>query len=135
MGSKNLSPGFAKEDDYESVCLVCHNKEHSLGFAYASFAPKISHEAIANLMHACGDEARRRKSAIRLVKVGTKEKQAVDGEPGVIGCTSGKVVDELRPGTVVGGTAWCLTERAWPQSFPASANARSTPDQKGLVCG
>ena len=48
-GGPHLSPEFVKNDNYETACLVCHNKEHSLGFEYASFLPKISHRAIAAL--------------------------------------------------------------------------------------
>jgi len=48
-GGPHLSPGFVTAHDYQSACLSCHNKEHSLGFEYASFLPRISHQAIAGL--------------------------------------------------------------------------------------
>ncbi len=48
-GGPHLSPGFVQNDDYQAVCESCHNPEHSLGFDYASFSTKISHEAIAAL--------------------------------------------------------------------------------------
>jgi len=48
-GGPHLSPGFVKEGNFADACLGCHNKEHSLGFDYASFLPKVSHRAIAAL--------------------------------------------------------------------------------------
>jgi hypothetical protein len=33
------------EPDYEAVCTTCHNQKHSLGFDYATFLPRVSHEA------------------------------------------------------------------------------------------
>jgi len=47
-GGPHLSPGFVSEG-YEGVCGGCHNPEHSLGFAYESFHPKISHARLAKL--------------------------------------------------------------------------------------
>ncbi|MGH0032991.1 MAG: multiheme c-type cytochrome [Myxococcota bacterium] len=44
-GGPHLSPGFVKDDHYESACVVCHDTKHSLGFEYASFVPRISHAA------------------------------------------------------------------------------------------
>jgi len=44
-GGPHLSPGFVKQDAYEAVCASCHNPEHSLGFEYASFLPRVSHAA------------------------------------------------------------------------------------------
>jgi peroxiredoxin len=44
-GGPHLSPDFAKEHPTESVCQSCHNPEHSLGFEYASFLPRVSHAA------------------------------------------------------------------------------------------
>ena len=46
-GGPHLSPGFVAGGSYESACLTCHNKEHSLGFEYATFLPKISHRVMA----------------------------------------------------------------------------------------
>lgn len=48
-GGPHLSPGFVTAGNYEPVCLTCHDQEHSLGFQYASFLPKISHAANADL--------------------------------------------------------------------------------------
>jgi peroxiredoxin len=46
-GGPHLSPGFAPNHDYEAACLTCHTPEHSLGFDYASFLPRVSHAANA----------------------------------------------------------------------------------------
>jgi peroxiredoxin len=46
-GGPHLSPGFVPETGYAEVCSTCHNPTHSLGFDYATFHPRISHEAIA----------------------------------------------------------------------------------------
>ncbi|MGH0034262.1 MAG: multiheme c-type cytochrome [Myxococcota bacterium] len=48
-GGPHLSPDFVKDGDYEPICQTCHNPEHSLGFDFATFSPKISHQAIAAL--------------------------------------------------------------------------------------
>jgi len=50
-GGPHLSPDFAKQG-YEQVCVGCHNKEHSLGFDYQTFLPRISHTAIASMTSA-----------------------------------------------------------------------------------
>jgi len=42
-GGPHLSPDFVKDDDYSTACATCHNPEHSLGFDYATFRPRISH--------------------------------------------------------------------------------------------
>jgi peroxiredoxin len=44
-GGPHLSPGFVADHAYEGVCQSCHTPEHSLGFEYASFLPRISHAA------------------------------------------------------------------------------------------
>ena len=44
-GGPHLSPEFVKGHAYEGVCQSCHNPEHSLGFEYASFLPRVSHAA------------------------------------------------------------------------------------------
>jgi len=46
-GGPHLSPDFTPKDDYSAVCPTCHTSEHSLGFDYAKFLPRISHEANA----------------------------------------------------------------------------------------
>jgi peroxiredoxin len=49
-GGPHLSPGHAPQNAYEPACKSCHNPEHSLGFDYASFLPRVSHAAnLANL--------------------------------------------------------------------------------------
>jgi len=44
-GGPHLSPSFVTNHAYEGVCQSCHNPEHSLGFEYASFLPRVSHAA------------------------------------------------------------------------------------------
>jgi peroxiredoxin len=44
-GGPHLSPDFAPAHAYESACLACHTPEHSLGFEYAKFLPRVSHAA------------------------------------------------------------------------------------------
>ncbi len=53
-GGPHLTPNFvprnaAGEHDYEQVCSTCHNPKHSLGFEYAQFHPRISHNKIVSL--------------------------------------------------------------------------------------
>ena len=49
-GGPHLSREHASQGAYEAVCQSCHNPEHSLGFEYASFLPRVSHAAnLANL--------------------------------------------------------------------------------------
>jgi len=56
-GGPHLTPNFVPraEDssrDYEQVCATCHNPKHSLGFEFANFHPRISHQKIAGLSNA-----------------------------------------------------------------------------------
>tara|TARA_Y100000590_G_scaffold192329_2_gene218648 strand:- start:627 stop:2660 length:2034 start_codon:yes stop_codon:yes gene_type:complete len=44
-GGPHLSPDFVKNDNYETVCLNCHDSKHSLGFDYKTFALKTSHKS------------------------------------------------------------------------------------------
>jgi predicted CXXCH cytochrome family protein len=49
-GGPHLSPGTVVKNDYQSVCLGCHDTKHSLGFEYAKFLPKVSHAANAHIL-------------------------------------------------------------------------------------
>jgi peroxiredoxin len=49
-GGPHLSPDFVTAGNYEKACLACHDTKHSLGFEYASFLPKISHAANAQIL-------------------------------------------------------------------------------------
>jgi peroxiredoxin len=49
-GGPHLSPGFVSGGAYASACLACHDAQHSLGFDYATFLPKVSHAAQAHLL-------------------------------------------------------------------------------------
>jgi peroxiredoxin len=49
-GGPHLSPGFVEGGDYSRACATCHDEKHSLGFAYPSFLPRISHAANAHLL-------------------------------------------------------------------------------------
>jgi len=53
------SKAAAATVDYQPVCKRCHDTQHSLGFEYASFLPRISHSAIAAL-----DDAQREKLVV-----------------------------------------------------------------------
>jgi len=53
-GGPHLSPSFVPkgEDaspDFAQVCATCHNPTHSLGFEFATFHPRVSHDRIASL--------------------------------------------------------------------------------------
>ncbi len=48
-GGPHLSPGHVAGNDYEKVCATCHTPEHSLGFKYAKFLPRVSHAELAIL--------------------------------------------------------------------------------------
>ena len=48
-GGPHLSPDFLKDGGYESACVQCHDKKHSLGFDFATFLPNVSHTLIANM--------------------------------------------------------------------------------------
>lgn len=58
-GGPHLSPDFVKGGNYEPACLGCHDVKHSLGFAYASFLPRISHQANAHLLALSSGEKQR----------------------------------------------------------------------------
>jgi peroxiredoxin len=48
-GGPHQSPDFVKGGDYAPACLGCHDRQHSLGFEYATFLPRISHAANAHV--------------------------------------------------------------------------------------
>jgi len=48
-GGPHLSPGLVKDGNFEPQCLKCHDPQHSLGFKYADFLPRVSHAANAKL--------------------------------------------------------------------------------------
>ncbi len=58
-GGPHLSPGLVKNGDYEPQCLACHDPQHSLGFEYAKFLPKISHAENAKLLSLPLEEKRK----------------------------------------------------------------------------
>jgi hypothetical protein len=60
-GGPHLSPGHAPGGSYESACLACHDRKHSLGFEYASFLPRISHAANASFAALPSAEKRRHR--------------------------------------------------------------------------
>jgi peroxiredoxin len=51
-GGPHLSPGHVANENYEPTCATCHTPEHSLGFSYAAFLPRVSHAALAKLSSA-----------------------------------------------------------------------------------
>ncbi|CAG0957817.1 Cytochrome c-554 [Myxococcaceae bacterium] len=48
-GGPHQSPGFVAGGDFAPACATCHNEQHSLGFDYASFVPKVGCRSIAKL--------------------------------------------------------------------------------------
>jgi peroxiredoxin len=48
-GGPHLSPTHVANENYEPQCKTCHTPEHSLGFQYATFLPRVSHAALAKL--------------------------------------------------------------------------------------
>lgn len=44
--------GATAVTDYRAACLHCHDSEHSLGFEYGGFLPKVSHATIAAMSDA-----------------------------------------------------------------------------------
>ena len=58
-GGPHLSPDFVTADNYEPVCVTCHNATHSLGFEYATFAPRVSHAANRALLELPPEEQAR----------------------------------------------------------------------------
>ncbi len=55
-GGPHLSPDVAAGGNYEAVCVTCHNPQHSLGFEYATFLPKVSHAANTQYAQLTGAE-------------------------------------------------------------------------------
>jgi peroxiredoxin len=47
------------EPDYQEICEGCHNQEHSLGFDYARFLPRVSHQENLQLADLSLEERRR----------------------------------------------------------------------------
>jgi peroxiredoxin/nitrate/TMAO reductase-like tetraheme cytochrome c subunit len=57
-GGGHLSPDSEPEDDYSAACAACHTPEHSLGFDYAKFLPRISHAENAHVTKLSPEERR-----------------------------------------------------------------------------
>jgi peroxiredoxin len=55
-GGPHLSPDFVQNHAYEESCRGCHNPEHSLGFEYAKFLPRVSHAANRALLELAPEE-------------------------------------------------------------------------------
>lgn len=49
-GGPHRSRDVVGDADYVPVCLGCHDQQHSLGFDYERFRPRISHAALAALV-------------------------------------------------------------------------------------
>ena len=82
-GGPHLSKDFVKGGNYEPACLVCHDPQHSLGFEYASFLPRVSHAANAQLAALPAEEkrkillARRKPREDLLLQVAARLEEAV----------------------------------------------------------
>jgi len=63
-GGPHLSPQFVQDGDYEPRCITCHDTKHSLGFDYATFRPKISHQENADLLDLSLDQKLARIEAL-----------------------------------------------------------------------
>jgi len=63
-GGPHLSPGFVAGGDYASRCVTCHDAKHSLGFDYATFWPRISHQGNAGVVDLSLDEKLARIEAL-----------------------------------------------------------------------
>lgn len=44
-GGPHISREFVENDNYEAICVTCHDSKHSLGFDYKGFSSKISHKS------------------------------------------------------------------------------------------
>ena len=71
--------------DYRLVCERCHDAQHSLGFNYESFLPKISHSAIAAL-----DDAKRE----RLVAGRGRPRDLLPTSSAIVGSSACKICHE-----------------------------------------
>jgi len=49
LASKPKAAAAATVTDYRAACARCHDPEHSLGFEYETFLPKVSHAVIGSL--------------------------------------------------------------------------------------
>jgi hypothetical protein len=63
-GGPHLTPPATAGGSYEASCLACHDAKHSLGFAYPTFLPKVSHVANAGLLALSPAEKRARIAAL-----------------------------------------------------------------------
>lgn len=63
-GGPHLTPPAAPVTSYEAACVTCHDAKHSLGFAYSTFLPKVSHAANAGLLALPASEKRARIAAL-----------------------------------------------------------------------
>jgi hypothetical protein len=48
-GGPHQSPEFVKNGDFSPACATCHNEQHSLGFSYSAFLPRVGCKSIAHL--------------------------------------------------------------------------------------
>ncbi len=58
-GGGHLDAEPAQAVDYAASCATCHDAKHSLGFEFATFLPRVSHQANAQLLSLPLEERRR----------------------------------------------------------------------------
>lgn len=148
-GGPHLSPQFVKDHDYAAVCTTCHDPKHSLGFEFASFAPKVSHAANAHLLE-LPVEGKRRVLAER-AKLRTDGLPTDAGYVGSDACRSCHVAEwetwskSPHAGALASlqakgqaGSADCLrchtTAYGLPGGFPAGGAADRHPDLARVGC-
>ena len=85
-GGPHLSPGLVREHNYEAVCVTCHNPQHSLGFEYASFLPKVSHAATLAIAKLPKAEREARLAELRVPRSGLPTDAEYVGSPACRTC-------------------------------------------------
>jgi len=74
-GGPHLSPQFTQDGNYATACQTCHDAEHSLDFDYATFLPRVSHAANAQILQLPAEEQQRvlaERGAVRADLLPTK---------------------------------------------------------------
>jgi len=116
-GGPHLSPDFIKERDFAPVCDGCHGVKHSLGFEYATFLPRISHEANKHVLSLPLEEKRK-----VLAERGVRRRNLLPTTSRIVGsdvcqsCHPGEFETWLKSGHAHAGTTLLTAENGFDAS-------------------
>ena len=119
-GGPHQSEDFAEIDDYNSICVTCHDAKHSLGFDYDTFTPKISHEANEHLLALPLEEKRK-----ILAELGVRRSNLLPTSAKIVGTDACKSCHEVE---------YDLWQKSGHARAGKSLEKKGSDDPKCLTC-